>query len=976
MAELRFDVKINLDYEQFAQALKGIETNVDKLRSLFAQAIQGVPAEALSQYDELGRKIKGVSNKLKENVDVAHSARVVLLNLNYVIRDLPWGLVGITNNIDMLVQRFTDLVQIGGGARGAFRLLMEQIIGPAGLMLGISALTSALTYFAIHARRAKTETDGLIERFGEVGKIINEAQKPIEDLDKTLERISKEPRRVFEIDILPYTKAVVKVDETISEIEKKIAKITEDLKSKEATRSFEDMASLSLKASKEIENYRKQIEALEAEKKNLAKGIEIITGEQRKWLNLAEKFANTLDLNALGIQKTIINLEALKEALQVKMRAGVDATTQDILKYQNALDQLNEILKGTKKTTEDVFSELTNRFKILSEAVERGVISWEEAEKEFTRIVETIDKLLKQAIPKELSYQLQLLKIDIQDFKLEFNQKQIEKKIQKIAEEVGLIELRFQLGKIESEKGKVELERLRSELEKILGEINIKAVKLEKAEELRDDVLKLKDDIEKVLSEIKIEGVDIQGIEKVVEKVRGVKERIEQVLGEIETKRMGVEVEGVDKVINGIRKAKDEIEKIWGEISVGKVEVQDIDKVVEKVREVKDEIEKLTGEVDVGKIKIEVENTDKLIDEIARVRNRILNITSDISLGVRKETKETLDVLERWFNNINDLVKVGGQEVFESYRGQLLEIIQALDELFKKAITEGEKLTILQVKAKIEKFIIDMPKELFESEIRKQLRDIELQEQIIELKVRLGEINVNEALRQLNELYNQIETIKAEIEKKPIEISAETSLAVLREQEQILSQMQSVSRRNIFDTAEMMERAFSRTFDFIASQWFMTWQKNKDVFSVFVMAMTEEMMRQLAKVLAGLMFKREQGTGEGISGINWGQVAVNVALIALGALLKRDKIPEAGQIERINLREAEIRVPTMQAVVQAVPRINFAIQAQMKTVEGALYRVEKAIREQRAEINILLDKRSLVREIAPELTKYSRLKEL
>ncbi len=76
----------------------------------------------------------------------AKTSRTALTNLSLVIQDLPYGFIGIQNNLPFLVKSFQDLSVQVGGTKNALSTLLSSLIGPAGLFFAFSAVTSVITF--------------------------------------------------------------------------------------------------------------------------------------------------------------------------------------------------------------------------------------------------------------------------------------------------------------------------------------------------------------------------------------------------------------------------------------------------------------------------------------------------------------------------------------------------------------------------------------------------------------------------------------------------------------------------------------------------------------------------------------------------------------------------------------------------------------------------------------------------------------
>lgn len=71
------------------------------------------------------------------------------------IGDLPYGIQGVSNNIQQLTALFTDLVQSEGSVNKALKSLKTTLAGPAGVLVAISLVTAAWEFFSRRQREAK-----------------------------------------------------------------------------------------------------------------------------------------------------------------------------------------------------------------------------------------------------------------------------------------------------------------------------------------------------------------------------------------------------------------------------------------------------------------------------------------------------------------------------------------------------------------------------------------------------------------------------------------------------------------------------------------------------------------------------------------------------------------------------------------------------------------------------------------------------
>jgi phage-related minor tail protein len=94
----------------------------------------------------------------KQIEDFSKKSRIALTNLSLVAQDLPFGFIGIQNNLPGVISSFGELTREAGGVGGALKQLGSSLVGPAGLFLAFSVVTSAVTY--------------LIQKYGSLGAAV------------------------------------------------------------------------------------------------------------------------------------------------------------------------------------------------------------------------------------------------------------------------------------------------------------------------------------------------------------------------------------------------------------------------------------------------------------------------------------------------------------------------------------------------------------------------------------------------------------------------------------------------------------------------------------------------------------------------------------------------------------------------------------------------------------------------------------
>lgn len=147
----------------------------------------------------------GTSKALPKLGQSSNQATFALTNFSRVVQDAPFGIIGIANNIDPLIQSFTALKQSTGSTGAALKALVGGLIGGGGLALAVSAVTSAFTFFALSSRGANKElnesknlTDGYVRSLTEqklelqsLVTLVKDAAQSEDTRNKALERLNQ-----------------------------------------------------------------------------------------------------------------------------------------------------------------------------------------------------------------------------------------------------------------------------------------------------------------------------------------------------------------------------------------------------------------------------------------------------------------------------------------------------------------------------------------------------------------------------------------------------------------------------------------------------------------------------------------------------------------------------------------------------------------------------------------------------------------
>lgn len=116
---------------------------------------------------------KGFASDIRSVAPASNTAGQALQNLGRIAQDAPFGFIGISNNINPLLESFQRLRATSGSTGGALKALAGSMMGAGGIGLAVSVVTGLLVVFGDRLFR----TNHLSAEAAESAKKYAEAQK-------------------------------------------------------------------------------------------------------------------------------------------------------------------------------------------------------------------------------------------------------------------------------------------------------------------------------------------------------------------------------------------------------------------------------------------------------------------------------------------------------------------------------------------------------------------------------------------------------------------------------------------------------------------------------------------------------------------------------------------------------------------------------------------------------------------------------
>ena len=199
-------------------------------------------------------------NALKSSLNNASSATTnfskstanggaTLMQFSRIAQDAPFGLMGIGNNLTATTESFVSLSKSAGGTGNAFKAVGASLMGPGGVLLAISLVTSAFTYMSQNGIT-------LSDVFAKLGGNVNHFKENVNALNKELQDNGQEyAKQKIQAEVL--YKTATDLNKSYSERKKAV----DELQSQFPT-YFKNLSDEEIMAGKNVDKYKELQKAI------------------------------------------------------------------------------------------------------------------------------------------------------------------------------------------------------------------------------------------------------------------------------------------------------------------------------------------------------------------------------------------------------------------------------------------------------------------------------------------------------------------------------------------------------------------------------------------------------------------------------------------------------------------------------------------------------------------------------------------
>jgi hypothetical protein len=292
----------------------------------------------------LNTQISAYGNALQKAGKPVGDASQALVNFSRIAQDAPFGMMGIANNLNPMVESFQRLAATEGGTKKALAAMVSGLTGPAGIGVAIGLLSALLSTYSKEIGNFFKGAAGELEDF----------IKKINDLNQELFKIAaKAEARQIKGEVLVGiigSKDDLKQRETaLAELKKlysdseAIKKLTIDSDNRAMIAALNNASIQFQVTEKEKNNNAKLEEAILQRRKLEAKRsaeLNLITGEKIE--GKAGRVVTIAEQEAPIYRKYSKDFEKVESDI-AKFRAGVVILNTELSKYEKAGNKENKI---------------------------------------------------------------------------------------------------------------------------------------------------------------------------------------------------------------------------------------------------------------------------------------------------------------------------------------------------------------------------------------------------------------------------------------------------------------------------------------------------------------------------------------------------------------------------------------------------------------------------------------------------------
>ena len=150
MAEnIGFNVKVGMDVAEIQSELQKAENQLRQFQAQLKKSTNTIEINMLNkEIAALNPQIDAYRAALQKVGKPVGDATQSLINFSRIAQDAPYGMMGIANNLNPMIESFQRLAATEGGTKKALSAMAQGLMGPAGIGVAVGLLSALLSTYS------------------------------------------------------------------------------------------------------------------------------------------------------------------------------------------------------------------------------------------------------------------------------------------------------------------------------------------------------------------------------------------------------------------------------------------------------------------------------------------------------------------------------------------------------------------------------------------------------------------------------------------------------------------------------------------------------------------------------------------------------------------------------------------------------------------------------------------------------------
>ena len=357
-----FNVKVGMDVAEIQSELQKAENQLRQFQAQLKKSTNTIEINMLNtEIKALNTQISAYGSALQKVGKPVGDASQSLINFSRIAQDAPYGMMGIANNLNPMVESFQRLAATEGGTKKALAAMVSGLTGPAGIGVAIGLLSALLSTYSKEISNFFKGAAGDLEDF----------VKKINELNEELYKIAaKAEARQLKGEALV---GIIGSNADLKQRETALAELKKLYSDSEAIKKLTiDSDNRTMIAA--LNNASIQLQVTEKEKNNNAKLEEALLKRRQLLVKQnAELNAITGD-KVVGKEGKIVTVAEQQAPIYAKYSKDFQQVDADIAKFKTKVVELNTELSKYEKSgnKENKVSELDKALQELDKDILEG----------------------------------------------------------------------------------------------------------------------------------------------------------------------------------------------------------------------------------------------------------------------------------------------------------------------------------------------------------------------------------------------------------------------------------------------------------------------------------------------------------------------------------------------------------------------------------------------------------------------------